>query len=55
MKNYLVGDVRLNNDISPIETTERANDFLIELQNLMDLYGVVKVDVAIDVYKYKNK
>lgn len=55
MENYLVGDVRLNYEISPIESTERANDFLIELQNLMDLYGVIKVDIAIDVYKYKNK
>ena len=52
---YLVGDVSINNDITPIDNiTYYENDFIIELQKLMDLYGVVKIDVSIDIYKFNQ-
>ena len=54
-ESYLIGDIRYNNDITPIDNITNANIFLIELQELMNLYGVVKIDISIDVYKYQNK
>ena len=51
---YLVGDIRYNNDITPIDNITYANDFLIELQKLMDLYGVVKIDISVDIYKFNQ-
>ena len=55
MESYLVGDIRFNTDITPIETKDNAEEFLIELQELMNLYGVTKIDISIDIYKYLNK
>lgn len=55
MESYLVGDIRFNTDITPIENKNNAQEFLIELQELMNLYGVIKIDISIDVYKYLTK
>ena len=53
-ESYLIGDIRYNNDITPIDNITNANIFLIELQELMNLYGVVKIDISIDIYKYNQ-
>ncbi len=50
---YIQGDVKFSSDISPL-----ANDmvmgelFLKELQDLMELWAVTKLDVSIDPYKF---
>lgn len=50
---YIQGDVKFSSDISPM-----ANDlvmgeiFLKELQDLMELWAVTKLDVSIDPYKF---
>lgn len=50
---YIQGEVKFSSDISPM-----ANDivmgeiFLKELQDLMELWAVTKLDVSIDPYKF---
>lgn len=55
MNTYLVGDVRFSEEITPIETKNTATLFLLELESLMNLYAVVKVDISIDPYKFNDK
>lgn len=53
---YLVGDVRYTDKASPIFENGLASpiDFLLSLQSLMEEFGVVKLDVSIDAFKYRD-
>lgn len=54
---YLVGDVRYTDKAGSIYETSRVKapvDFLIRLQNLMEEFGVVKIDLSTDAFKYSN-
>ena len=53
-KVYLVGDVRYTQDATGMYETCKAApiDFLLSLQSLMEEYGVVKVDLSTDAFRY---
>lgn len=56
-KIYLVGDIRYTEKAETIfnpEETKPAIDFLLALQTLMEEFGVVKIDISTDAYKYVN-
>jgi hypothetical protein len=57
---YIVGDVKFNTDISPLQDggTLTIHQFMNDLQDLMELYAVTRIDISIDPYKfaeYKNQ
>jgi hypothetical protein len=54
-KIYLVGDVRYTEDaklIYEVESKKAPVDFLLSLQSLMEEFGVVKLDVSTDAFRY---
>ena len=54
-KIYLVGDVRYTEKAKPIyesETIKAPVEFLLSLQSLMAEYGVIKLDISTDAFKY---
>lgn len=56
-KIYLVGDVRYTEDaklIYEVESKQAPIDFLLSLQSLMEEFGVIKLDISIDAFKYIN-
>ena len=56
-KIYLVGDVRYTEDaklIYEVESKQAPIDFLLSLQALMEEFGVIKLDISIDAFKYIN-
>jgi hypothetical protein len=56
-KIYLVGDVRYTEDaklIYEVESKQAPIDFLLSLQVLMEEFGVIKLDISIDAFKYIN-
>jgi hypothetical protein len=60
-KMFLVGDVRFTDESESIfisDESDTAIDFLLKLQDIMEEFGVVKIDVSIDAFKFlsiKNK
>lgn len=59
---YLVGHVKFTDKASDMfydDTYQASVDFLIKLQDLMEEFGVVKLDISTDDFKYytihKNK
>jgi hypothetical protein len=56
-KIYLVGDVRYTEDaklIYEVESKQAPIDFLLSLQAHMEEFGVIKLDISIDAFKYIN-
>jgi hypothetical protein len=56
-KIYLVGDVRYTEDaksIYEVESKQAPIDFLLSLQTLMEEFGVIKLDISTDAFKYIN-
>jgi hypothetical protein len=53
---YIVGDIRYTESAELLysEDKKSATDFLLALQNIMEKYGVVKLDVATDAFKYSS-
>ena len=54
---YLVGDVKYTDKASPIYENSQIKapiDFLTKLQTLMEEFGVVKIDLSTDAFKYSN-
>ena len=53
-KVYLVGELRFHSDGKKVQESESgtSKEFLLELQQLMDKWEVIRVDVAIDPTKY---
>ena len=54
-KIYLVGDVRYTDSASVMYVggNGRAQvDFMMALQELMEEYGVIKIDVSTDAFRY---
>lgn len=54
---YLVGDVKYTDKASPIYENGQIKapvDFLTRLQSLMEEFGVVKIDLSTDAFKYIN-
>lgn len=54
-KIYLVGDVKYTDNARLIYESGSLKapvDFLQSLQSLMEEFGVVKIDVAIDAFKF---
>lgn len=51
---YIVGDVKFNTDISPLQDGGllTAEQFMNDLQDLMELYAVTTINVGIDPYKF---
>jgi hypothetical protein len=60
-KMFLVGDVRFTDEAEAIfinDESDTAMDFLLKLQDIMEEFGVVKIDVSMDAFKFlsiKNK
>lgn len=57
---YIVGDVKFNTEISPLQDggTLTLCQFMDDLQELMEIYAVTKIDISIDPYRfaeYKTK
>lgn len=51
---YLVGDVRFSKGVS-VEIMElTGREFLKRLQNLMEEFGVVKIDLGVDPLSYPS-
>jgi len=54
---WLVGDVRYTPRASSIFDGAQVKapvEFLLSLQNLMEEYGVVKLDISTDAFKYAS-
>lgn len=54
---YLVGDVRYTDkaeDMLKLNKGKETVDFLLKLQELMEEFGVVKLDLSTDAFKYFN-
>ena len=52
---YLVGDVKYTSSASPIyKDNKDPEKFLLDLQSLMEKYGVVKLDVSTDAFEFTN-
>lgn len=52
---YIQGDVKFNSEISPMTNDiEMGQVFLKELQDLMELWAVTKLDVSVDPYKFMD-
>ena len=54
---YLVGDVKYTDNASSIYENGQIKapvDFLTRLQSLMEEFGVVKIDLSTDAFKYTN-
>ena len=54
-KIYLVGDVRYTEEaklIYEIESKKAPVEFLLSLQTLMEEFGVIKLDVSTDAFRY---
>ncbi len=54
-KIYIVGDVRYTQEaklIYEVESQKAPIEFLLSLQTLMEEYGVVKLDVSTDAFRY---
>lgn len=48
---YLVGDIRYTSKAKSIDSNKKASEeFLKNLQELMEEYGVVKIDIALDPF-----
>jgi hypothetical protein len=53
----LVGDIKYTENATPIYDNGQIKasiEFLTNLQNLMEEYGVVKIDISTDAFKYLN-
>lgn len=50
---YLVGYCFFG-DVSPVDSEDMKTDFLLELQKLMDVYAVIRLDISIDPYLYER-
>ncbi len=50
---YLVGDIRYKTN--KIMIAPHANDFLEELDVLMQKFDIVKIDVAYDLHNFKKR
>jgi len=54
---YLVGDVKYTEEaMSLYDNTQNkaAVEFILKLQSLMEEFGVVKIDLSTDAFKYSN-
>ena len=54
-KIYLVGDVRYTEEaklIYEVESKKAPVEFLLSLQTLMEEFGVIKLDVSTDAFRY---
>ncbi|MDT4872919.1 hypothetical protein FQZ97_1081310 [compost metagenome] len=54
---YLVGDVKYTDKAKVLydhAQNKAAVNFLLKLQSLMEEFGVVKVDLSTDAFKYSN-
>lgn len=50
---YIVGEVKFSSEISPLSNDMVMGEiFLKELQDLMELWAVTRLDVSIDPYKF---
>lgn len=52
---YLVGDVKYTDKAKGLYADGHARasvDFILSLQTLMEEFGVVKIDLSTDAYKY---